>query len=213
VESQPLFEYLPLRPARPVPRPVGEPRTACHSAHSRTPPRTPEIALFWCMPRMSYTTKDFKSCRINTYKKMARFSHLTENTQLQVLYNQHLRVFAPQVLWIQHLHEKRGVGEGGTFRVIVWRNASGIAANPSPHLIGGVSGPGSGCTSQPVPDKPGGPRLSTRRERMKLADPARIGRKGAGRSKCPLCNQAHGARIVPASRAPGVLQCPSLESE
>ena len=61
-------------------------------------------------PRMSYTTKDFKSRRINTYKKSGHFSHLIENTQLQVLCNQHLRVFASQVLWIQHLHKNRGWG-------------------------------------------------------------------------------------------------------
>ncbi len=120
VSSQQLFELYSLRPARPVPRPVGESRTACHSAHSRTPLRTPEIAPFLCMPRMSYTIKDFNSCRINTYKKLLRFSHLIENAQLQVLYNQHLRVFASQVLWIQHLHKNRGgvpseLSSGGAF--------------------------------------------------------------------------------------------------
>jgi len=36
--------------------------------------------------------------------------HLVENTQFQVLQNQHLRIFSPQALWIQHLHENMGGG-------------------------------------------------------------------------------------------------------
>ncbi len=103
-------------PERALPRPRR--RVFCASPDpigkaARALPQTAKTAPLLCMPRISYTTKDFKSCRINTYKKLGRFSHLAENTQLQVLYNQHLRVFSSQLLYIQHLHKNRGVGGGG----------------------------------------------------------------------------------------------------
>ena len=90
-------------------------------------------------PRMSYTTKDFKSRRINTYKKLPCFSHLIENTQLQVLCNQHLRVFASQVLWIQHFHKNRGVG--GTMRVNTPPRLADALGVPRPSLTSAGSHP------------------------------------------------------------------------
>ena len=53
-------------------------------------------------------------------------AHLFENTQVQPLQNQHLRIFSPQALWIQHLH--KNMGGGGTPRFL-----SGRIPSASPH--------------------------------------------------------------------------------
>ncbi len=76
----------------------------------QVPPSNPNVLYQIQSPRISFTTKDFKSFRINRSKKLPHFSHLIENTQLQVLWNQHLRVLGWEILWIQHLHKNRGGG-------------------------------------------------------------------------------------------------------
>jgi hypothetical protein len=67
------------------------------------------------------------------------YVHLIQNTQVQLLQNQHLRIFSPQVLWIQHLHENVGGGPGNFFE----KNSPGIAVTTSPHQSQGVQPPGS----------------------------------------------------------------------
>jgi len=52
------------------------------------------------------------SFRISTCRVLAYLSQLVEIKQLQTLWNQHLRVFASQALYIQHLHQNTGGGRG-----------------------------------------------------------------------------------------------------
>ncbi len=119
------------------------PERALQRASRRISPQVPPSNLNGLYQiqssRISYTTKDFKSCRISTYKKIPHFSHLIENTQLQVLCNQHLRVFASQVLWIQHLHENRG--GGGTMRVNTPPPLADAPGVPRPSLTSAGSHP------------------------------------------------------------------------
>jgi hypothetical protein len=54
-------------------------------------------------------------------------AHLFENTQVQPLQNQHLRIFSSQALWIQHLHKNMGGGGGAP------GNSSRRTPSASPH--------------------------------------------------------------------------------
>ena len=99
---------------------------------SNSPAPFPQIAPFLCNSKLIHSKG--LSAPISPLESAltdcSRFLRISLKINgWQVLYNQHLRVFSSQVLYIQQIHKNMGEGEGSTFRVTPRLPRRGLATS------------------------------------------------------------------------------------